>query len=506
MALYAYINGTQYQALWDFEISEQSGNKTSTSISVLVEDQPIPVSGDIIQLVDVTDTGQTVLFWGVCGIPKSPEYQTGLEAQVYDITCGNANTILSYRIANVAYQGYTITQIVQALFNSYIVSEGITLGQISEMDLTLDVYTAKDMNLQDCLNELADYVGAVWEIRPDRSFYFLAEQDFPQFPQTMDMGFFFGGGLQSTTKDYKLRTVQYISGATDYTSTQTETYTYDGEQQAFSLVFPVASQPVITVNGETVPPDRIGVSGLSSSDPNIVFTFSFNSQVVSYNTGSNYLKQGDIVVFSYTGIFPIRVVVQNDSKIAQIAALTGTSGRREMVQLANNVTTQADAITLANSLLQQFESYTGEVKFFIFSDQLAALGMTLKDVDLLTQMTFNLPSLGIVGSYVIVERTLTPAYANMTDAENKLQVDLRLVNRDYVKSYGETISDLRRDINQLAIRADDIVVNVQSVRETEALGEQTVYSFGNVLYAETDFQNGSLFAPCDFGLPAYPYE
>ena len=504
MALYAFINQQQYKALWDFEISEQSGNKTSTSISVLVEDQPIPVSGDIIELVDVTDTGNTTLFWGVCGIPKSPKYETGLEARVYDITCGNANTILSYRIANVAYQGYTITQIIQALFNTYIQAEGISLGLISNMDLVLDVYTAANMNLQDVLNELADYVGAVWEIRPDRKFYFLAPVDFPQFPQTMDMGFFFGGGLQSTTKDYKQRTVQYISGATDYTSTQVETFTYDGEQQSFTLSFPLASAPAISVNGAPVPADLIGVSGLSDGDQNVVFVWAYNSQTVSYKEGTKYLNTGDAVVFTYTGIFPIRVVVTNDAKIAEIAALTGTSGRREMVQLANNVTTQADAVTLANSLLQQFESYTGEVKFFIFSDQLAALGMTLQDVEILTQMTFDLPGLGITGNYVIVERKLTPAYADMSNAENKLQVDLRLVNRDYVKSYGECISDLRRDINQLSIRADDLVVNVQSVRERETLSEQIQTSFGPALYATASLQNGSLFAPLDFGLLAYP--
>ena len=504
--LYAYINGVQYDAEWDFEISEQSGNKTSTSISVRVEDQPIPLSGDIIQLVDEQPSGNTVLFWGVCGIPKSPEYETGLEWPIYEITCGNANSILAYRIANVAYQDYTISQIVQALFNQYVQAEGITLGQISNIDLALEVYTAKDMNLQDVLNELADYVGAVWEIRPDKTFWFLAEADFPVFPQTMDMDFFFGGGLKSNTKDYKQRTVQYISGATDFTSTQTETFTYDGEQQSFTLAFPLARQPSITVNGTPVPSDLIGVSGLSDNNQDVVFVYAYNSQTVSYKENTKYLTQGDTVVFSYTGIFPIRVVVTNDAKIAEIANLTGTSGRREMVQLANNVTTQADAITLANSLLAQFSTYTGEVEFFIFSDQLAALGMTLQNVEILTQMTFDLPSLGISGTYVIVERTMTPAYADMTDAPNKLQVNLRLVNRDYLKSYGETISDLRRDINQLSIRPDDLVVNVQSVSETEALGEQIQTSFVNCLFAEESLQNGSLFAPCDFGLTAYPYE
>ena len=117
--LTAYINGTAYQAERDFYISEQSGNKTSSEIAVLVEDQPIPVSGDIIELKD----GTTTLFWGTCGIPKSPKYSTGLEQNIYRITCGNANSILANRIVNVAYQNYTVTQIVNDLYTNYISQE-----------------------------------------------------------------------------------------------------------------------------------------------------------------------------------------------------------------------------------------------------------------------------------------------------------------------------------------------------------------------------------------------
>ena len=80
--LKALINGKEYKVLTEFTISEQTSNKTSTDISVLVEDQPFPVSGDIIKLYD----GDTCVFWGTCGIPTGPAYSTGFEPKIYEIT------------------------------------------------------------------------------------------------------------------------------------------------------------------------------------------------------------------------------------------------------------------------------------------------------------------------------------------------------------------------------------------------------------------------------------
>ena len=93
--MFVYINGIEYQALRNFTITEQTGNKTLSTISVLVESQPVPVAGDVIELKD--DSNNTI-FWGTCGIPKSPKFSTGHETQIYEISCNNANSILANRI------------------------------------------------------------------------------------------------------------------------------------------------------------------------------------------------------------------------------------------------------------------------------------------------------------------------------------------------------------------------------------------------------------------------
>ena len=486
----ALINGTVYDAESNFSISEQMGNKTSSTISVLVEDQPFPTAGDVIEL---QDNNGNPIFLGTCGIPKSPKYQTGLEKKIYQITCNNANSILANRIINVAFQNETITEIVQNLFTQYISEEGITLGGISDISVTMEVYTAADFNLQDALNELADLVNAVWRVDNNKVFWFLVEADFPQFPQTINEQFLLGTDLQHTTKNYKTRTVQYITGAQDVTSPQTETYTYDGEQNSFTTVFPISQKPTISINGTVVDPSLIGINGIDDSDPNIVFAYTYNSQTIAIKS-TDYMAAGSIVTIQYVGIFPIRVVAYNQDKIAEIAQLTGTSGKREQVYLNTDIVTMTDAIQLAQSLLTQFSESTGEITFWLLKSQLNALGYTLDDLDIFTQITFDLSSLGISGNYVITERNIEM----FSVASQNYKVSFKLCNRNYLKSYGETISALYRDISQLYIRQDEIVINQPSFAETEALTESIQTSIGIPHMCVSSVMFAQLFNPLSF--------
>ena len=497
----AKINGVVYQMLSSFSITEKAGNKTTSEIKILLEDQELPLAGDVVEVFD----GDDIIFWGTCSIPSTPKYKTGLEMPIITLKCSNANSILSNRLVNSAYQEKTISQIVTDIFIKYIQTEGIALGQISDIPVVMDVYTVKDFNLQDALNELADLVGAVWRVDNDRKFYFVLDQDFKEFPHVIDADYLSFSEIQHTTKSYKTRTVQYISGAQDYTSPQTESFAYDGEQSSFATVFPIANKPLIYVNESQVPPEKIGVNGINTGDSNIVFLFTFNSATLSYVSDTNYLTVGDVVKVEYTGIFPIRIQLANESKISEIAARTGTSGRREVVQLASGFVTQNDAMALAQSLLNQFSEATGEIKFWIHTDQLAMLGLTLEDLSLLTRMTFDLPQIHIAGTYAIVERRITPAYGDMSEGwAGKLKIELCLQNGDYLRSYGETISSLRRDVNALSVREDEIVIAASSVSEPVNLSERVVTAYPWRVYP-TSYASGSPpVIPQTLGADFYP--
>lgn len=493
------INGTEYRGTRAFYIQEQSGNKTQSQITVQVEDQPEPVSGDIIEMQNGADT----IFWGVCGIPKSPKFATGHEDRIYTIICGNANSILANRIANVAYQNLAVSEIVRNLYTQYIAEENVRLGVISDIPLKLKVYTAADFNLQSALNELAELVGATWQITNDRVFNFIVQEDFPRFPRTIDTNFLLGTALQHATKDYKTRTVQYISGAKDTTDPQTETFIYTGETDTFTVAFPISVRPAITVNGAAVDPSLIGVNGFDNGK-NKVFYFSNNSPSVTYDVSSRYLTEGDEVAITYIGYFPIRISVSNDSKIAEVAALTGTSGKREQVRISPDISSLDDAYMIADQLLERYSEVTGEVSLWLLSSQLYANGLTLADTDILTQVAFDLPQFGIEGDFVITERKVEPFFANLDDLDTKLKISLKLKNRDFLKSYGEIFSELKGSVSKLSIRDDDNVLQAATISETIIFSERMIAEAALGVWPTEQILFGSLFVPMDFGATVYP--
>lgn len=423
------------------------------------------------------------------------------DKRIYKITCGNANSILSNRIINTAYQNYTITDIVTALFNDYISAEGIALGAISDIAVTMEVYTAKDYNLQNALNELAELCGATWTITGDREFFFIAEEDFPEFPMIIGNEFLDFADIQHKCTDYKSRTVQIVSGATDYTTPQDEVYTYNGEQREFTLVFPVAKKPEIYVNNVQLSPDRIGVKGMDDDDQNVVFFFSYSSENISYNELSHYLTTGNNVKFRYTGIFPIRVTAYNQSRIAEIAEATGTSGLREQVELDKSIVTRADALQLAESLLSRFSEQTEEITFWLLSSELEAHGLSMSNTAVLTVVEIELPQIGIQGRYVITERRIEPFSADLT---SDYKITLKLMNRDYLRSYGETISDLKRGLHQLSIREDDIVIDTHTVDEIVTLSENLVHGVGVITSYPVEAGSTNIFTPLPLNESTYP--
>ena len=174
----AYINNIPYEMTRDFLLTDMVGNKSASEIALLVEDQPLPRAGDMVEIRD----GDAVLFWGMLGIPQSPRYSSGLEWRVYNVEAGNANTFLSKRIINEAFKKYTVSEIVRILYDNYIAEEGISLGTISDIPIKIDVYAASDFNLQDALNELAELANAAWTITTQRVFNFTVSSECLEIP------------------------------------------------------------------------------------------------------------------------------------------------------------------------------------------------------------------------------------------------------------------------------------------------------------------------------------
>lgn len=470
------INGISYAMTRNFSINDRLANKAATRIEVLVEDQPIPEAGDIIDIYD----GDTPVFFGVAGIPVSPEYNTGNEKRIYSITCQNGNAILANRITNEAYQEMLVDQIVRDLFEKYISAEGVRMGDIDSSNVRVDVYTCVNQNLQDVLNELAGLSDSAWTITPDRKFVFLSKDRFPRPLEVLNRQTFRAlGKLRETTKAYRLRTVEHLAGATDMTSSQTETFFYLPDMDTFTVGFPIAKKPTIKINGTDVT-SHVGVSGLDDSNPHKYFFFSYESNVVYYRysgSGSAPLTEGDTVTITYRGVFPIRVVSRNEPKIAELANRYGTSGLIERVD-QSNARTLADANREADAYLLEYSEITHELTFRILTEDLGRLGVTLSQFNCMAQLEVFLPDFDIRGSYVITERTLTPAAADMTSgmARYRMLATYILQDRDYLAGYGVVLSSMQSNIARLSVREDELAIQGLDFDERRNRTESTGFS------------------------------
>lgn len=491
--------GTQdYPVLRDLLVSEQLGNKSTATLRLDCTGITPPEAGDIVELYNDDER----IFWGVCGIPTSPKYKTGLERQIYKVQCTNANALMSNRIINLAVKRQTVTQIVNTLFTDYIADEGVTIGHISEIDAKFTTYVAANLNLQSALNELADYADATWFIDNNKQFWFVSQPDAPQFAHTVNAAFLFGTELQSKKTAYDIRTVQIVTGANAETLPQTEEFLYDGVSNAFTLSFPVSVQPTIYVNGVEVPREQVGATGLSNDDENVAFQFSFNSHTIRYVKDSGYMTSGATVTVEYIGLFPLRISVSNDEKIAEIAAKTGTSGRREVVYIASGKTTMSDAQELANSLLQQFEVGTETVTFWALRSQLAALGVQPDDLGIMTRVSIDLPELHITDDYTVTARE-TSVFDGSGDVLD-LKYKWTLKNNNFLRSDAETISRLYRDVSALSVRENDTIVNDSAIFERMSLAESLTFDRAIVFYPTTTAAPAGIFAPLALSADVYP--
>ncbi|MHC1623290.1 MAG: hypothetical protein ACXQTR_01715, partial [Candidatus Methanospirareceae archaeon] len=416
-------------------------------LTLTTSDQEVTPTVDAVE-VSVSQ-GEDVVFFGVVGIPETPTYTTEFVPDKYTLQIQSANALMRRRTLSEAYQGKTISYIIQDIFTKYIAGEGISLGAISSLDFTYDVYVAQRKYVADVLDELAKPVAATWHIGADKRFYFLAKQDFTAVDAPSHLA-----EIKKTTSGLDMRTVQIIAGAKAKTATQTQTDVWGSDQKSILVGFRLAEKPAITINGASA---TVGVKGLND-EPEYTFLWTYNSDVITLNyNATTKPSSGDTVVIDYIGFFEIEIENQNGAKILEIASLTGTSGRIEKVETDSSIETFTDGSSLADQLLDRY----GEVE-----ETITCVTDDIADTDLLTSWTFNLPDIHIVGDYIITERSITRL------TETKQRVRLVLKNKNYYTKYGSVYNKYDKNVRRLSVNAKAIIIKTEaSYNETLSMGE-----------------------------------
>src|SRR5574344_538382 len=384
MAVDIKISGVTVSALDDYMITESVGNISSSSITVHVTSGvPQPM-----QKVEFY-IGAVKYFTGLIEDVSSPTWNSKHTIADYDLSITSIETILNNRRVTGSWKNKLAHEIVSDLITDYLLDEGLTAGSISVTAKSYDNYNCEGTRLSEVLDELARDTGASYYINSSLAFNFVIPADYPTVTVPTDIN-----EISENIEANDLVTVQTVIGAQKETEEQAESIlSWTGTY--WDLQFQVTTITGMTINGEIA---QHGIKDIDI-DPSITFWYEVGSRRITLNPSATFIPDdGDLVACLYKGYLNISATETNDTLIAQLQALNGTSGRIEAVHNDESILTFTDAYNKAVELLAKSGEVTKTVTLKTHSLTASALN---------NKWVLNLTDAKISGTYYVIARTIT---------------------------------------------------------------------------------------------------
>ena len=229
------------------------------------------------------------------------------------------------------------------------------------------------------LESLAEKAGFIWYIDYDKKLYFMARETnvAPWTAKAEDM---LDGTVSVDNGNSAYRNTQYVRGGKDITDTLTESRIGDGVLTAFTVGFPVAQVPTITLNAGA---QDVGIRGIDTGKD---WYWSKGSNVISQDTAGTILLATDTLAISYKGEFDVIVKTLNEAEITRLITAEASSGIVENVADENNSTTREAAFEVANSKLEKYgvvgrRLHFQTLRFGLFAGQILPVDLPEHDID-----------------------------------------------------------------------------------------------------------------------------
>jgi len=256
--------------------------------------------------------------------------------------------------------------------------------------------------IADALNSIAERTGLWWKIDENRRLHF-KKRDSYTAPWTITGTDILHGSLQVTHNADKYRNRQVVRGGRDETTERSEVRVGDGENQAFTMSYPVARVPTVEVDfddGAGYVAQTVGIKGL---DEGRQWYWSKGDPVIAQDAGDTVLTAVQSIKVTYRGQFPIIVITQDSTAITERAAIEDVgTGRVEQVKQVSQDTTRDGAFDLANDLIEKFSKIGKTVRFRTMRHGLRAGHIA----------TVNLPAAGLNNTEVLIDAITVGSVAN----------------------------------------------------------------------------------------------
>ena len=408
------------------------------------------------QAVLIYDPNNVLIFGGVIDNPETLRVAPSGEL-LHPITCADYHYFADKRLVAESYESKTCGFIVDDIFDKYLALEGVTIGNI-DLGATLVEARFNYVRVTDAYDALAEKAGFVWYIDENKALYFQA-RDTTAAPWTLTGDDIIKGSGRLSGGNPKYRNRQYIRGGKGTTSLQTETFTGDGVNVAFTVGYPIVKVPTITVNavGQTV-----GIKGIDTAKD---CYWSKGDPVIVFDAGS--IPGAVAVVIAYYGEYDVLALAESPAEIAALQAIEG-AGTGYVEDIADEPT-----LTDTDALLDSGEAKLARfgIPGLRFMFQTVRTGLKPGQLQ-----TVNYPALSLSGD-MLVESVITRVYTG------NLIYDVMVIQGPESGSWAElfkSLANIKQEvIERLNVGTEQILIILISEAETWEWAEdvtETVYA------------------------------
>ena len=321
-------------------------NDLTNSLSSLL------VPGESVQIVcdDVT------IFGGeIDNVSQISMGTNGIERQ-YSIQCVDWIGICDKRVVAESYENILAGNVLRDIVTKYLAAEGVTYTVDSIQDGPTVIQAVFNYApATTCIDRLAELAGYNWWIDASKVMRFVERATYTAPWALDDAGLVTSLEVRKDRVGYRNR--QYVRAGKDITDPQTESFKGDGANRTFTLGFPVAKVPTITLNGAA---QTVGIKGLEEGKN---WYWNKGDATITQDSAGTLLTSTDTLAITYQGLFDVVVLTDDMAAIEERKSVEGGTGYYEAVDDDPYLDSREAAIQSANAKLRKYSKLGRNIVF-----------------------------------------------------------------------------------------------------------------------------------------------
>jgi hypothetical protein len=431
----------QYNSI---EIDDALGERSTASFTIIDKVGNLSYQkGQQVQIFE--NDGITLAFGGVIDKPVTQYLSLANNSKVHQIQCVDYLYISDKKIIAKVYQNMLAGAIVKDIITNYLAADGITQGTIQDGPIVTEA-VFNYINTTRAFERLAEIAGFEFNIDRNKQLQFFHRATNYNNTVINETSAIKNVQVEPVAEDY--RNKQYIKAGMDTTSPQTKSFKGDGTNKTFTLDYPVAKVPTISVNGVS---KTVGIKGVDTGKD---WYWNKGENVISQDDAATALTTVQTLTVTYQGLFNIVAVTYDQAEIIRMQALDGTTGIYENVSDDPYITSRQPAFDDANAKLKRYAKVGRRITFDTYINDL--------DVGQLVQVT--LPSFGI-NDYYLVEKSRA---SELGTIDGRLMYSVSIVD-------GSATGGWANFFKKLANKGEAYVLR-ENIQENEVLATLSTFS------------------------------